>query len=254
MKPSRTAIPSITPSVWTKVRTDRRRNARSTHARPSLNVLEEYDEELEDYCYRARANPPEKTFLPVEQEGISKDEWAQIIDSMTPEEWAIFISNMESEEAAIPSFEFPSAEWPSLATKLAHPMEPAKKEAVIEMEPGVMEPHEMEGGFVAIKADDTESQSWAVLSKREEDVGSVMSWSTAPLSFRDALLTSNGPMRDVQYKAANRDVIAKPAPFKEQQAVCKENDVLYELRESAKTMRGGKPQFRVKAADHRFNR
>ena len=236
------------PSVWTKPRTDRRRNERSTNAFPNLNVVEEYDSDLEDYCYRARAGHPEKTTVPEQAGCISEDEWAQIVESMTPEEWAIFISTKESEETASPSFDLLSAEWPSLNDKSLH------KETVFELGEGLMRSLHLDDGFVEIKADDAESQSWALLSKREDDAGSVKSWrswSTAPaLTFREALLQSNKPMADVYRPAVStRNLVSKRPPL-EKETVGNNDDILYELREYAKTMRGGKLQFRVK----KFNR
>lgn len=233
------------PSVWTKPRTDRRRNERSTGAFPHLNVVEEYDSDLEDYCCRARAGHPEKTTVPEQGDCISEDEWTQIVESMTPEEWAIFISTKESEETATPSFDLPSTEWPSLDHKSLH------KEAIIEVGEGLATPLQVDDGFVEIiKADDAESQSWALLSRREDDAGSVVSWrswSTAPpLTFREALLRSNVPMADVCKPAgATRNVVSKRPPL-EKETLGNNDDILYELRDSAKTMRGGKLQFRVK--------
>ena len=202
---------------------------------------------MEEYCYlRAKANP-QKVIVP-QGENITSDEWAQIAETMTPEEWTIFISTQESEETANrPMFDFPATTWPSLASggkSSGSPGEKITKEPVIEVEEGVLVTEE--DGFVAIKANDTESQSWALLSKRgEEDVDSVMSWSTAPLSFREALLRSDGPMKDSSKKIEKR-IVGKRTSLKDKENTPSDDDILYKLRESAKTMRGGKPQFRVK--------
>lgn len=237
------------PNIWTKPRIDRRRMERSTNTLPSLNAMEEYDADFEEYCHRAKAHH-RKLVVPQEGDGITSDEWAQIVDSMTPEEWSIFVSTQESKETVSqPMFDFPATSWPSLASDNESGNstgEKTTKESVFEVEEGVLGGIQ-EDGFVAIESNDAESQSWAMLSKRgEEDVDSVMSWNTVPLSFREVLLRSAGPMRDPDKKIAKR-IVGKRTPSKDKENATNDDDILYKLHETAKTIRGGKPRFRVKS-------
>eukprot|EP00977_Amphora_coffeiformis_P007930 scaffold1771_cov172-Amphora_coffeaeformis.AAC.23 len=172
---------------------------------------------------------------------ISQEEWEEIVNSMTEEEWALYISSLESEKQARRTFNLRTTQWPDLAGK-EMTKQPASVAPVLEeesvMTEGFLEIEEDESlhsvdGFVAIE-DNEDGQSWALLSGRD-DVDSVMSW--------------NGPIQDkttTGKKSRSKHVFTKALPHTpDHDNEDAKDDTLFELRESAKTMRGGKPPFRT---------
>lgn len=234
---------------------------------PELNTIEEYNPEegnskmirvaktAREFGQEALEWKRDTETADAQLPGITEYEWHEIVNSMTAEEWALYITTLESEANARRNFDLRTTEWPGLVgqEKGTPPGASAAGPVVVEEESVVTQDYLRVGdevslasmdGFVAI--DDEDDQSWSLLSGRD-DADSAISWSTAPLSFREALLSSDDPMRDkaiITHKASKR-VIKTCVPKPRHDGPEETDDTLFELRESAKTMRGGKPVFRA---------
>jgi len=133
---------------------------------------------------------------------ITQKEWEEIVNSMTEEEWVLYITRLEVEEEDRQKFDLQTAEWPSLAgkekTKQPEPVTQDLGEDSVISEGFLENKHEDSlnsiDEFVFIEEDE-DDESWALLSGRD-DANSVVSWSTASLSYREALLLSDGPIQD----------------------------------------------------------
>ena len=223
---------------------------RSNEVLPRLNTFDEYSHNFEDgdYIY------PRDESMACPQPScpdITEEEWAQIVCAMSPEEWAIFFAINGIPEQARNDFSLSDSAWPSLCEEkksqvIECGLQPEQSSVVTEGYVAIEEESSyVTDGFVAI-SDEASQHTWTFLSE-QNDAESVISWSTFPLTFREVLLKNSDPIKpwgeppDLKYRdGKTRFRTVKETNDSEEDC----NTSLFDLRESLKNLRGGKPRYK----------